>query len=200
MFLPYFKYSVTSVGGSFGSEGGTEVLSIGEPAGNHPQGLNVVSGGGFSKIFSVANGFDLSYQAAAVKSWRQQPNATLSLPGYENADGSVGAGFPDVSAKSGEFFGYEIIVFSLFKRYDISYDRTATCNLLCIVNHTSTIITITTTSYCYYDYYILLHTITTAHCTPHNLDADNIEIFLGLFPIPISGTRYDIISWRRLTN
>jgi len=88
---------VTAVGGSFGSENGAEELSIGQSS---DQGFNIVSGGGFSKIFTTANGFDLSFQTSAVNSWRQQPEAGKSLPGYTLPDGSVGRGFPDVSAKS----------------------------------------------------------------------------------------------------
>jgi len=91
---------VTAVGGTFGSEGGKEELSIGNGIG---QGLNVVSGGGFSKIFTTENNYDLSFQAAAVNAWRQQPAAANSAPGYTNSDGTVGRGFPDVSAKSDNF-------------------------------------------------------------------------------------------------
>jgi hypothetical protein len=124
IFHPCFKHTVTSVGGYFGSEGCTEVLSIGEAAASG-QGLNIVSGGGFSKIFSAANGFDLSYQAAAVESWRQQPNATLSLPGYENLVRSVGAGFPDVSAKSDNIGLFQGLLPSLVAgtRYDMIFWR-----------------------------------------------------------------------------
>jgi len=86
---------VTAVGGSFGSENGAEELST-----DIDQGYNIISGGGFSNIFTTANGFDLSFQSSAVNSWRQQPEAGNSLPGYTLPDGSVGRGFPDVSAKS----------------------------------------------------------------------------------------------------
>ena len=65
-----------------------------------PQGFNIVSGGGFSKIFTKEKGFDLSFQESAVNNWRQQPEADNSFPGYTLPDGSVGRGFPDVSAKS----------------------------------------------------------------------------------------------------
>jgi len=88
---------VTSVGGAFGNVPGEQTLSTGSSSGE--QGLNVVSGGGFSNIFTEAD-FDLSYQKDAVESWRNQPEASRSLPGYTLPDGSVGAGFPDVSAKS----------------------------------------------------------------------------------------------------
>lgn len=93
---------VTTVGGSFGSKAGTEELSTGMPAAEgspQPQGLNIVSGGGFSKIFTTEKGFDLSFQEASVNNWRQQPTDN-SFPGYTLPDGSVGRGFPDVSAKS----------------------------------------------------------------------------------------------------
>jgi hypothetical protein len=86
---------VTAVGGTFGSKAGEEQLST-----NSDQGLNIASGGGFSKVFTTANGFDLSFQTAAVESWRNQHDASMSLPGYTLPDGSVGRGFPDVSAKS----------------------------------------------------------------------------------------------------
>ena len=65
-----------------------------------PQGFNIVSGGGFSKIFTKEKGFDLSFQESAVNNWRQQPEADNSFPGYTLPDGSVGRAFPDVSAKS----------------------------------------------------------------------------------------------------
>ena len=90
---------VTTVGGSFGSKAGTEELSTGVPPGL-PQGFNIVSGGGFSKIFTTEKGFDLSFQESAVNNWRQQPEADNSFPGYTLPDGSVGRAFPDVSAKS----------------------------------------------------------------------------------------------------
>merc|ERR1712161_56743 len=64
------------------------------------QGYNIISGGGFSNISTTANSFDLSFQSSAVNSWRQQPEAGNSQPGYTLPDGSVGRGFPDVSAKS----------------------------------------------------------------------------------------------------
>ena len=69
-----------------------------------PQGLNIVSGGGFSKIFTTEKGFDLSFQEASVNNWRQQPTDN-SFPGYTLPDGSVGRGFPDVSAKSDNILG-----------------------------------------------------------------------------------------------
>lgn len=103
----YFKYTVTAVGGAFGSEGGKEVLSIGAGIG---QGLNIVSGGGFSKIFTTENGFDLSFQATAVNAWRQQPAAANSAPGYKNVDGTVGRGFPDVSLKSDNIFTFTTLI------------------------------------------------------------------------------------------
>jgi len=91
---------VTAVGGAFGNEPGAQQLSIGQ---GKNQGFNCVSGGGFSNIFTKEN-FDLSYQKNAVESWRNQPDASRSRPGYTLPDGSVGAGFPDVSAKSDNVF------------------------------------------------------------------------------------------------
>jgi hypothetical protein len=95
LFIYIYTNIVTAVGGTFGSKAGEEQLST-----NLDQGLNIVSGGGFSTIFTSANGFDLSFQEAAVKSWREQPLASSSLPGYTLPDGTVGRGYPDVSAKS----------------------------------------------------------------------------------------------------
>jgi hypothetical protein len=86
---------VTGVGGSFGSTAGSEVLST-----NIDQGTNVISAGGFSKLFTEENGFNLTYQKTAVEAWRNHQKSSMSLPGYTLADGSIGAGFPDVSLKS----------------------------------------------------------------------------------------------------
>ena len=83
---------VTAVGGSFGNTPGAEQLSTGQD-----QGKNIVSGGGFSNIFTEANGFKLDFQNSAVNSWRSSAASKKSLPGYTLPDGSVGRGFPDVS-------------------------------------------------------------------------------------------------------
>jgi hypothetical protein len=99
LFIYIYTNIVTAVGGTFGSKAGEEQLST-----NLDQGLNIVSGGGFSTIFTSANGFDLSFQEAAVKSWREQPLASSTLPGYTLPDGTVGRGYPDVSAKSDNIF------------------------------------------------------------------------------------------------
>ena len=99
LFIYIYTNIVTAVGGTFGSKAGEEQLST-----NLDQGFNIVSGGGFSTIFTSANGFDLSFQEAAVKSWREQPLASSSLPGYTLPDGTVGRGYPDVSAKSDNIF------------------------------------------------------------------------------------------------
>jgi hypothetical protein len=100
LYIYIYIHIVTAVGGTFGSKAGEETLSTGAES----QGLNIVSGGGFSTIFTSANGFDLSFQEAAVKSWREQPLASSSLPGYTLPDGTVGRGYPDVSAKSDNIF------------------------------------------------------------------------------------------------
>jgi hypothetical protein len=99
LFIYIYTNIVTAVGGTFGSKAGEEQLST-----NLDQGLNIVSGGGFSTIFTTANGFDLSFQKDAVESWREQPLASSSLPGYTLPDGTVGRGYPDVSAKSDNIF------------------------------------------------------------------------------------------------
>jgi len=83
---------VTAVGGSFGNTPGEEKLSTFQD-----QGWNIVSGGGFSKIFTEANGFNFTFQTAAVTSWLESEGPEMSLPGYTLAGGTVGRGFPDVS-------------------------------------------------------------------------------------------------------
>ena len=99
IYIYTHTHIVTAVGGTFGSKAGEEQLST-----NLDQGFNIVSGGGFSTIFTTANGFDLSFQKDAVESWREQPLASSSLPGYTLPDGTVGRGYPDVSAKSDNIF------------------------------------------------------------------------------------------------
>ena len=86
--------TVTTVGGSFLNQAGEEKLST-----NLKQGRNIVSGGGFSKVFTKGNGYDLSYQRAAVDSWLRRPEASNSIPGFL-PEGDVGVGKPDVSALS----------------------------------------------------------------------------------------------------
>ena len=83
---------VTAVGGAFGNTPGEEKLSTAQD-----QGWNIVSGGGFSNIFTEANGFNFTFQTAAVNSWLGSAGSEMSLPGYTLADGTVGRGFPDVS-------------------------------------------------------------------------------------------------------
>jgi len=87
---------VTTVGGTFGTVPGEEVLSVGSKA----QGLNIVSGGGFSKIFTSQNNFNLTYQEVQVQTWRNRHAASNSMGGYEYEDKKVGAAYPDVSALS----------------------------------------------------------------------------------------------------
>jgi len=91
---------VTTVGGTFATHLGTEVLSVA----SRSQGNNIVSGGGFSKIFTEENNFKFSYQTKAVEEWMAKPGASKSVNTYKLQNGGVGAAYPDVSALSANIF------------------------------------------------------------------------------------------------
>jgi len=83
---------VTAVGGSSGIVGGKEELSIASTL----QGQNIVSGGGFSKVFPYPK-----YQASHIAAWLNTTESKNSAPGYKVDGGAgIGIGYPDVSALS----------------------------------------------------------------------------------------------------
>lgn len=106
LHFPLFQinFAVTAVGGSFGTIAGKEKLSDGN---FKVQGDNIISGGGFSTIFTTENNFTFTYQQSHVSKWLKRKEAKNSIKGYELTNGALGAAYPDVSALSANILGIQ---------------------------------------------------------------------------------------------
>lgn len=96
-YRPQFPAScpyVTTVGATYGFSKGDEVVCEG------PTGV-VTSGGGFSEIFTEANGYDLSFQQTSVSSYLSglSSMSPTSVSGYN----TNGRGYPDISAAGNNY-------------------------------------------------------------------------------------------------